>query len=175
MTTSTPTRVFISYTHDSEMHQDRVLALSDLLRDEGVDCCLDQYEEQSPPEGWPQWMQREISNAAFVVIVCTPAYKRRFERSEPPDKGLGATWEGAVITNELYQNAGKNEKFLPVIFDAKDKSSIPALLQPATYYNLAADKGYDQLYRRITNQHDTPQAPLGSVRSLPKKARTTNF
>jgi hypothetical protein len=43
-------RVFISYSHDSPEHADRVLALADRLRAEGIDCHLDQYET-SPPEG----------------------------------------------------------------------------------------------------------------------------
>lgn len=47
--------VFISYSHDSKEHARRVLALSDRLRDDGVDCTVDQYE-QSPPEGWQKWM-----------------------------------------------------------------------------------------------------------------------
>jgi hypothetical protein len=44
-------RIFISYSHDSPEHGDRVLALADRLRAEGIDCHLDQYET-SPPEGW---------------------------------------------------------------------------------------------------------------------------
>ncbi len=43
-------KVFISYTHDSSEHMDRVLTLADRLRAEGVDCRLDHYET-SPPEG----------------------------------------------------------------------------------------------------------------------------
>jgi hypothetical protein len=34
-------RVFISYSHDSPEHADRVLALADRLRAEGIDCHLD--------------------------------------------------------------------------------------------------------------------------------------
>ena len=45
-------RVFISYSHDSNAHADRVLALSDRLRRDGIDATVDQYE-LSPPEGWP--------------------------------------------------------------------------------------------------------------------------
>jgi len=36
-------KVFISYSHDSEEHRQRVLEFSDQLRDDGVDCWLDQY------------------------------------------------------------------------------------------------------------------------------------
>jgi hypothetical protein len=53
--TMDPTRVFISYSHDSPEHADRVLALSDQLRAGGIDCILDQYEP-APEEGWPLWM-----------------------------------------------------------------------------------------------------------------------
>jgi hypothetical protein len=38
-----PPKVFISYSWDSPEHMDRVLKLSDRLRDEGIDCQIDQY------------------------------------------------------------------------------------------------------------------------------------
>ena len=44
-TDSTPIRVFISYSHDSEAQAERVLALADRLNAEGLDCELDQYRE----------------------------------------------------------------------------------------------------------------------------------
>jgi len=47
-------KVFISYSHDSPEHADKVLAFANKLRSEGIDAVLDQYEE-SPPEGWPMW------------------------------------------------------------------------------------------------------------------------
>jgi hypothetical protein len=39
--------VFISYSHDSPEHVDRVLALADRLVHDGIDCILDQYETSS--------------------------------------------------------------------------------------------------------------------------------
>ena len=51
----TAPKVFISYSHDTTEHMDRVREVADKLRMEGVDCDLDQYEE-APPEGWARWM-----------------------------------------------------------------------------------------------------------------------
>jgi hypothetical protein len=57
-----PVLVFISYTHDSAAHQQEMLSLSDRLRRDGVDCTIDLYED-SPVEGWPAWMLRQIETS----------------------------------------------------------------------------------------------------------------
>jgi hypothetical protein len=50
LTTVKNSKVFISYSHDSDAHMNRVFDLSERLRDEGVDCEIDQYET-SPAGG----------------------------------------------------------------------------------------------------------------------------
>jgi len=52
-------KVFISYSHDSAEHQERVLSLADRLRQDGIDAMVDQYAP-TPPDGWPLWMDLEI-------------------------------------------------------------------------------------------------------------------
>src|SRR5690242_6536650 len=111
---SAPVRVFIRYSHDSPEHMARVLELSNRLRSEGVDAEIDRYEE-APPEGWPRWCDRKIEEARFVLMVCTETYRRRFEGKAPPSQGLGVKWEGAIVTQELYETEGKNAKFVPVV------------------------------------------------------------
>jgi tetratricopeptide (TPR) repeat protein len=64
-----------------------------------------------------------------------------------------------------------NKKFIPIIFDQDDKQYIPTPLQPATFYDLSTDAGYDTLYRRLTDQHDTPAPPLGERRVLKPRPR----
>ena len=59
MPEETAPRVFISYSHDSIEHQDRVLEFTHRLRVGGIDASLDQYE-MLPPEGWPAWCEKEI-------------------------------------------------------------------------------------------------------------------
>src|SRR2546422_900524 len=88
-----PPTAFISYSHDSPEHADRVLALSDHLRADGIDCILDQYED-APPEGFPRWIDRQIRAADFVVMICTPTYYRRVMGAEEPGKGHGVAWQG---------------------------------------------------------------------------------
>jgi formylglycine-generating enzyme required for sulfatase activity len=163
-------KVFISYTHDSPEHRDRMLTLSDRLRADGIDCQIDQYEE-SPPEGWPRWMLNQIENADFVLVVCTETYARRFRGREESGKGLGAQWEGAVITQEIYDAAARNTMFIPVLFRPDDSAYIPIVLRGATYYQLHTEQGYEALYRRLTNQPLIRKPELGRIRPMPPLAR----
>jgi hypothetical protein len=48
-------KVFISYSHDSPEHEDRVLIFANRLRGDGIDALIDQYNT-APPLGWPHWM-----------------------------------------------------------------------------------------------------------------------
>lgn len=167
-------RVFISYSHDSREHADCVLDLSNRLRADGVDSHIDQYE-MSPPEGWPRWMVNRIEGADFVLVVCTETYERRFRGRKGPGKGLGATWEGAIITQEIYDAATNNVQFIPVLFSSQDSVHIPIILRGATYYRLDTEEGYEDLYRRLTNQPRVQKPELGKPRPMPPIERKQDF
>ena len=154
-------KVFISYSHDSQEHMIQVLNLSNRLRTDGIDCTIDQYVF-SPPEGWPRWMANQIEEADFVLVVCTESYERRFKGKEETGKGLGAKWEGAIITQELYDAEAKNTNFIPVIFSEKESVHIPIVLRGATYYKLNTEEGYEALYRHLTNQPRVSSLNLGN-------------
>ena len=49
----TPPRVFISYSHDSDEHRDRVLAFSERLRKDGIPTDLDRYVNEPPGNAGP--------------------------------------------------------------------------------------------------------------------------
>jgi tetratricopeptide (TPR) repeat protein len=159
-------KVFISYSHDSAEHLDRVLALSNRLRAEGVDCRIDQYE-QSPAEGWPTWCQRQVEQSAFVLVACTETYLRRFKKEEAPQTGSGVTWEGHNITQELYNAQGMNTKFVPIVFSKEDGAFVPLPLQSATRYQIP--EGYNGLYRYLTHQPLNVMPSLGSVKAMPAR------
>ena len=119
-----PLRVFISYSHDSREHAARVAALSDRLRHDGVDCRIDQYYVR-PPEGWVDWMNRQVEKADTILVVCTEIYRQRLDRKQPPTSGRGARWESHLMKSQLYRAGVVNEKLLPVLFNRDDEQHIP--------------------------------------------------
>jgi hypothetical protein len=61
-------------------------------------------------------------------------YRRRFDGEEEPDMGLGATWEGAIITHHFYRDSTKNRKFIPLLADGASTDLIPDELFAYTHY-----------------------------------------
>lgn len=165
-------KVFISYSHDSPEHMERVLRLSDRLRRDGIDCIIDQYET-SPRQGWPLWTLIQTEEARFVLVVCTEIYHRRVRGKGEPGKGLGAKWEGAIITQELHDSEANNDKFIPLQFSSEGSAHIPVYLRGAERYVL--DDDYEDLYRHITNQPKYLKPALGARRSMPPLDRKEDF
>lgn len=165
-------KVFISYSHDSVEHGNKVWAFAERLRTEGIDCILDQYET-SPPEGWPRWMDKQIRDADFVLMICSEIYYKRVMGEEKPGTGLGIRWEGSLIYQHIYNAGSVNNRFIPVLFANGGFGHIPTPLQGATHYRVDDNGEFDRLYWRLRGVA-TQKPTLGKLRPLPTKERKTN-
>jgi tetratricopeptide (TPR) repeat protein len=166
-------KVFISYSHDSPAHEDRVLELADKLTETGIDCMIDRYDP-APSSGWPLWMEKQITAADYVLMVCTETYDKRVHQKEKPGKGLGVCWEANLIYNLLSEEKLENNKFIPILFDQYDKKYIPLPLRGYAFYPVDTEKGFEALYRRLTDQPLVVRPKPGSIKKLPSRQRRAN-
>ena len=175
-------RVFISYSHDSPTHCDRVLELAQQLRKDGIEAELDQFH-QTELLHWPRWCEERMrpENADFVLCVCTTEYAHRVEGRVAADVGKGVFWEGTLIYNELYDAKG-NPRCVPVLLDGAADTDIPRILQNFTWFRLGKfaldDDDYQQLYRLLTQQAGVNAEVLGGIFALPplpEAKRRTDF
>jgi tetratricopeptide (TPR) repeat protein len=159
-------RVFVSYSHDSDEHAERVLDLADTLRRDGIDVILDRYVPRGPEEGWPLWMDRNIRDAHFVLMVCTATYLRRVLGEEKPDQGLGVRWEGKLIYNRIYHDQPSGSRFIPILLPGSKPAYIPTPVLGHNRYEITsfhrADSGYDGLYRHLMNKPKVIAPELGA-------------
>lgn len=165
-------KVFISYSHDSPEHRERVLGLSETLRAHGIETLLDRYVNGSPPEGWPRWMLGCLQQASHVICVCTETYYRRFLGQELPGKGKGVAWEGALITTALYDARSISNKFVPVIFDRADEAHVPDPMRAQTHYVLDSKAGFQALYDALLGKSGVEPGPVGELRQKPRPTCT---
>ena len=162
--------VFLSYSHDSDEHRDRVLALAERLRLDGLDARCDQYVKGTPEQGWPRWMMDQLDEAAFVLVICTETYYRRFRGHEEPDRGKGADWEGALITQDIYDDRSRTVKFVPVMLSPGQEGFIPEPLRGHTHYELTYEHRYQALYSFLLGQAGVEPSPLGAIKAVPKRS-----
>ena len=114
-------RVFISYSWDSDEHREWVRMLADKLLENGVNAFVDQYD-LSLADRLPQFMEQQITDSDFILIVCTKTY-----RDKANNRTSGVGYEGHIISAELL--SGKNErKFIPVIKEGRAPEILPTFL-----------------------------------------------
>src|SRR5436309_14328463 len=160
-----PTRVFISYSWDDDQHKDRVLALAQQLRQDGIDAWVDQFTPFAA-QGWDVWMLDEIARAGVVLCVITKNYAARFLGHTAPGVGRGVKWEGSVITDVIYQADGNNPKFIPVFFDRADAAQTPFPLSRHVDLGNVLPDGYEAIYRLLTDQPSRVPVAIGTRREL---------
>lgn len=156
--------VFISYSHDSSAHAERVRGLGASLARDGCECRIDAYKETD--EDWPTWMSRQLVEADFVLCVVTETYERRFRDDELPDVGLGVGWEAGLIRRLLYKKKLRNDRIFPVVFAKTDRDCIPLELQGYDHFLLDGAAGYEALLRKVVNQPQHIRPAIGTTPNL---------
>jgi len=154
-------RVFISYSHDSDEHREWVARLSERLRSDGIATNLDAYVNGTPAEGWPRWMLDQLDEADRVLLICTETYYRRFRGHEAPGRGRGVDWEGAVISQEIYDARSKTTRFIPVLRTLEDERYIPEPVRGQSRYCLTDEQPYQDLYKALLGRAGYEPGPVG--------------
>jgi tetratricopeptide (TPR) repeat protein len=171
MSPERPPKVFISYSHDSPEHEDRVLDLAErLVEKDGIDVSLDRFVNP-PPASWPKWMNAEMKAADFILVVCSATYLAKVESKVKPGEGKGVKWESLLSYQQIYDNDSDSSRFLPVLLKGGKYEHIPDPMRGGSHYRPEEDAEYEKLIRHITNQPETPKPKPGPLRKLPPKQR----
>jgi hypothetical protein len=150
-------KVFISYSHDSKLHKAWVLKLGSDLRAKGVDVVLDQWD-LVPGQDAGLFMERNISEAYRVVMVCSSAY---VEKAEGGVGGVG--YERLIVTSEIIQSID-TIKFIPILRESGGSNKIPSFLGTRLYIDFDHEDYDEKLDELIRVVHGAPAAikpPLG--------------
>lgn len=115
-------KVFVSYSHEDPAHDAWVLELASLLRRNGVDAFLDQWDLRAGQDV-ALFMESSIRDSDFVVLICTPTYA---QKSNLPRGGVG--YEKNIISAEMLQAQDLRPKFVPVLRLGDFATSLPTYL-----------------------------------------------
>lgn len=163
-----PPKVAISYSHGPR--DGEVIALSDRLRSDGIDCEIDAYDD-APMHGWGRWMI-EMMTTRVVLVVASKSYYQRYKLEDDPGVGLGATFESGLLVQRALEAQGSNTQIVPVMLSSSDAQYVPEFLKDVAHYDLGKPDDYERLVRRLTGQPAHPKPPIGPMREMPPHAAT---
>ncbi len=148
MDETTPTKVFVSYSHDSPEHKRWVTDFSSNLVKNGIDVILDQWD-LGLGDDVPKFMEKSVSSSDRVLMICTEPYVRK------ADDGVGGVgYEAMVVTGELVQNIGTS-KFIPVIRQKAIEKILPKSMSTRFYVDMSLDD-HEQFEILLRELHQAP-------------------
>ena len=132
-------RAFVSYSWDDEPHKAWVLGLAANLRKDGVETILDQWHAV-PGDQLTEFMEREIRENDYVLIVCTPSYRLKSD-----ERRGGVGYEGNIMTAEVLTK-GNHRKFIPVLARGTWKEAAPSWLRGKYHVDLSSPEEHERNY-----------------------------
>lgn len=142
MIRGTQPRVFISYSWDSAAHKAWVKQLAKRLADDGAVVILDQWEVALGDQ-LPQFMEQSVETADYVLMICTPGYKRRVD-----SRSGGGGYEGHIITAKAF-GGHDPRKYVPVLREGEWASAAATWLLGKAYADLRGEPYSEEEYLRL--------------------------
>ena len=137
-------RAFVSYSWDDESHKDWVATLATHLRRDGIDTTLDQWHAV-PGDQLTAFMEREIRENDYVLIICTPNYRMKSD-----ERRGGVGYEGAIMTAEIF-TSGNHRKFIPVLAQGTWGEAAPSWVKGKLYVDLTTPDKYVKNYPNLAS------------------------
>jgi hypothetical protein len=134
--------LFFSYSWDSDAHKEWVADLGQRLASDGMEVRLDDWDTHLGDQ-LPSFMERAIGDSDYVLIICTPGYKRK---SEQRSGGVG--YEGNIITAELLAR-NNQRKFIPVLRENEWCEAAPGWLLGKKFVDLRGVPYSEENYREL--------------------------
>ncbi|MGD6779968.1 toll/interleukin-1 receptor domain-containing protein [Sutcliffiella horikoshii] len=162
---------FISYSWDSDIHQEWVINLVNNLRREGVAAKLDVFETQTSTVNLNAMMIKNMRENDYIIIVLTEKYA---EKADNLQGGVG--YETMLSLQSLKSNPNK---FIFLLKHSGNfEKAFPFHLNGYYAIDFSNDENYsvkfEELLHRIQEIPLYEMAPIGKPRTLKPKNQKSN-
>jgi hypothetical protein len=129
-------KVFISYSWDSPEHKQWVSRLAELLRANGVDAILDQWD-LAPGDNLTEWAERNVQSSDAILTVLTAQYNQKVQ-----SRSGGVGFESALISSSLAESPRRN--FIPIVREREAVASMPLAFRARMYLDFSDDDRFEE-------------------------------
>lgn len=137
-------RIFISYSVESDKHNEKVKRFARRLQNQQMEVFL--FDDMCLGERFGYFMEN-IEKCEFVLFICTPEYRKRADEREG---GVGYEWN--IITSSVVRQTDER-KFIPILFEGDWNEALPiwARGKRRLDYRNESDKEFTYLIENIRN------------------------
>ncbi len=131
--TERPLKALISYSWDSDSHQEWVLSLADELAKHGIHVIMDRRDLLAGEE-ITHFMERSIEAADVLILVCTSNYVKK------ANERLGGVGMETVISSSIFLQSRTSKSFIPIVRDNTNPgpTRLPTYLGSTLYIDMSA-------------------------------------
>jgi len=158
--------VFISYSWDNPVHEDKVVAFTDFLRTKGFHARLDKMlTQEETATNFVKMMHKAMHGHSKVIVVLSEGYKRK---AETFTGGVGEEYQ--LLLNDINKSP---RKYILVSFEGRSENIIPFGLQGRNIIDLSTDGSEEILYQKLMDENSYTFSPVAAEK--PKlTAKTIN-
>jgi SEFIR domain-containing protein len=139
--------VFISYSWDSEDHNQKVLSLTNHLRENGFEAQIDKMltQEETAPN-FIKMMHSAMQSHPKVVVVLSSGYK---QKAESFSGGVGEEYQ--LLLNDIKSHP---KKYILVSFAERSEDITPFGLQGRDIVDLSKVGEEERLFRKLLDEKE---------------------
>jgi small GTP-binding protein len=138
---SKPASAFISYAWDRTELMRWVEQLATDLQKAGVEIVLDRKDNVAPGENIARFISR-IPECAFVVVVGTPLYRKKYENKDPTLGTVVAAEVDLIENDRLLGTEERKKTVIPLLLAGDKDSSLPPLMRGRTRLDFRREELY---------------------------------
>jgi len=134
--------VYLSYSWDSAAHKDWVSKLAFRLEANALEVVVDQWQLKLGGS-LPRFMETAIGRCDFVLLICTPEYKKRAD-----ERVGGVGYEQDLMTAERLVARDYN-KFVPVLREGDWYDAMPTWIAGHLGVDLRGDPFAEDSFQNL--------------------------
>jgi hypothetical protein len=144
--------IFISYSWDSQKHEDHVFSFADELRKNGFNVDIDKIVSQRKTStNFNQMMLEAFLQSEHIIIVLSQGYKKKADSFQG---GVGTEYR--LILGEIDRYP---RKYILVSFRGRDETIVPLGLSGRDIIDIS-HSGLEPLFRKLTGQNQYVLSPV---------------
>ncbi|MGN8055201.1 SEFIR domain-containing protein [Pedobacter sp. 22163] len=147
--------VFISYSWDNPVHEDKVVSFTDFLRTKGFHASLDKMlTQEETATDFVKMMHKAMHDHSKVIVVLSEGYKRK---AETFTGGVGEEYQ--LLLNDINKSP---RKYILVSFEGRSENIIPFGLQGRNIIDLSKDGSEESLYQKLMDEKTYVFSPVAA-------------